>query len=82
MKTYTHPSGLKLTLDHSDAATPAMVYAGTRDAYASSYDCATCEGTVGDEYELSVRELAWLASFEDKVEEAYNAARRGHPDYQ
>jgi hypothetical protein len=75
--------GVSLVLDHADAATPAMVYAGPRDRYSSSYDCAIGEGTVGSgqEYTLTDAQYKWLESQSDLVEAAYNAARKDHPEY-
>ena len=82
-KTTKKHLGISLVLDTEDAATPAMVYAGPRDKYSSSYDCAIGEGTVGSsqEYELNAGQIAWLESQSDAVEAAYTAARKDDPDY-
>lgn len=77
----THIRGtLKLVIDTADSDTPAMVYA-KGESLSSSYDCATAEGTVDDEYQLSEAELNWLESYRDSVEAAFSEARKGNPDY-
>jgi hypothetical protein len=78
-KTYIRGT-LKLVIDTADDATPAMVYA-KNEKLSSSYDCATSEGMVDDEYELSKAEIDWLESYRDKVEEAFQIARKDNPEY-
>ncbi len=77
---YQGPGILILEIDETDAATPAMVYAGK---WSSTYDCAVATGYVGsdDEYVLTKVQQQWLAGFEDKVEAAYEKARANNPEY-
>lgn len=69
---------LTLEIDSADAATPAMVYMGV---YSCTYDLAVAVGTVNDVVSLTRNELAWLEGFADKVEEAFQQARAGNPEY-
>jgi hypothetical protein len=78
-KTYFRGT-LTLVIDDSNSDTPAMVYA-RREKFASTYDCATSEGMVDDEHQLSEADLEWLESHRDKVERAFEIARKDHPEY-
>jgi hypothetical protein len=78
-KTYFRGT-LRLVIDTNDTDTPVMVYAKNQ-SLSSSYDCATNEGMVDDEYQMSEAELEWLETFRNQVEEAFRIAREGHPEY-
>jgi hypothetical protein len=76
--------GIKLVINDADEHTPAMVYAGPRDSYSASFDCATGEGELmgsrGDVYTLTAAQVAWLESKQDHVEEAFAQARKHWKD--
>lgn len=78
---------LTLELDYDNVDTPAMVFAKTRDhgVVGSTYDCAIEFGRVGceDEYEIPEDEYRWLdkGAHHLAVNEAFEVARAGHPDY-
>jgi hypothetical protein len=67
---------LRLTIDPTDAETPAMVYVQQRGRHLASgtWHCVCGEGDV-EGYELTAGEMAWIVGFEDAVEDAFAAAR-------
>jgi len=69
---------IHLLIDHSDSATPAIVEAGR---YTSTYDCVMNSGEIYDTIALSDSEMETLAKYRDAVEEAYDIAREGDPEY-
>ena len=84
MAKYTYGfQGIRLVLDHGDEATPAMVHAGS---HSSTWDKATQSGYVGDEdqHELTRAQAEWLESpaNQARVQEAFDKARAGNPEYQ
>lgn len=78
-------NNIKLVLDPTDEATPAMVYAGNPGRFSrnglgpfsSTYDCATGTGYVDDQIELTDAQLTFLNSkdIEAKIEAVFEAAR-------
>ena len=82
-KTLIGPHGLKLVLDHGDAATPAMVY-DRHERNSATYDCASDNGVLmGDDgdVELTPSQLLWLEKHIDAVEAAFETARKDNPEY-
>lgn len=82
-ETHEGPDGLKLVIDTTDDATPAMVVMRVgRTERTATFDCATGEGELdGGSYQLSREQLKWLDHFCGEVEEAYDVARAGNPEY-
>jgi hypothetical protein len=81
---------VKLVLDHEDPHTPAMVWSGEsrRDGLgnaSSTYDCAVGTGWVDEgsanAVDLTLAQIEFLDSKSELVEQAYNTARRGMPEY-
>lgn len=77
---YEGPGGIILEIDEAHIDTPAMVYSPGR-RFSSTYGCALFEQCIDDVFDLSVDQLWWLGSFEDEVDEAFEVARAGNPDY-
>ena len=77
------PDGLKLVIDTTDEATPAMVvWRNGRKEHTASFACAVGEGELDfGAYQLSQEQLRWLDGLEDTVSEAYDVARAGNPAY-
>ena len=82
-ETYEGPDGLKLVIDTTDEATPAMVVMREgRKEHTATFDCATGEGELDcGSYQLSREQLQWLDQYCDEVAEAYDVARAGSPEY-
>jgi hypothetical protein len=74
------PNGLILEIDPTDAATPAIVELRNQT---STYDCAMDTGCVGcdEEIMLSAKQIAWLETKRDRVDQSFAAARNVNPDY-
>lgn len=77
MNRYTISERVALEIDDEDSHTPAMVYAGRKDKYSSTYDCAVGTGCVGSEDEVTLRldELKELMRYDKLVDEAFSKAR-------
>lgn len=69
--------GVRLVVDPTDDATPAMVYLKGASA---TFDCATGEGEV-EGHELTQAQFDWLLTFQDQVDAAYEFARKDNPNY-
>jgi hypothetical protein len=81
-QTLNGPGGLFVELNTADSDTPAMVYHRRHRNLSSTWDCATGEGMLDDQIDLSPAQQQWLESLRDKVEEAFSIARKDHPEYQ
>lgn len=85
-KTTKRDHGLRLVLDTEDSDTPAMIYAGAKDKFSASWDCATGQGELtglgGDLKVLTEAQLDWLMTLEDDVDAAFKAARAGMKEYE
>jgi hypothetical protein len=77
-KTIRISSRVTLEIDHNDPYTPAMV---TWGGLSSSFDYAYASGTIEDQYALTDAEMATLGKHEDAVNEAFEIARKDHPEY-
>lgn len=83
---YRGPHKTTLTINTRDADTPAMVGVYRRNIhYTATFDCAVntgeLSGTDGEWIDLHQDVIEWLETYADKVEEAYNVARKGNPEY-
>lgn len=71
---------IKLVIDYSDPATPAMVE--TRDGkYSSTYNFAIDQECIDDELMLTRSEIDALLDHQKEVDEAYAIARKDDPEY-
>lgn len=72
-----------LELDTEDPYTPALVI--SPDGETATYFCALDTGVLasprGHDVEIPQHILKWLASFETMVQETFEIARAGMPEY-
>lgn len=75
------PGGIVLHINVKDADTPAMVYDSLRKRCSSTYACALDQGCIDDTVELNDAQIAWLSGFAERVDAAFEVARKDDRRY-
>lgn len=77
------PGGIVLEINVGDADTPALVWDSLKKRHSATFPCAVETGELdcGAGPELSQEQIDWLLTFEERVNKAYDFARKDDPRY-